>query len=1805
MFAKHWLKTLRSMWAPRRQAERGRAARQARPWLETLEDRLTPANLALTNAILTNSQIQPLTGAPAIGELVTIEAIWNTTDLPANASYRISYTVDGVTQFSDPLTFGAGSSGTGGWGWAPFSWFASPGTHFVTVALDPDNTVAETNEGDNARTFLFTPVTATDFPHKLITPIGGTPFQTWGILNYVDVNTLGNGNLNDYTGNHYTYDGHNGWDILLPNFGAMDAGVPEYAAAAGTVVDVQDGNFDRNTAATNPPSNFVEIDIGNGWHILYHHLRTNSITVHQGDTVVAGQILGLVGSSGNSTAAHEHFGLYHNGDLVEPNYDPDTYWANPLPFQGDVSSVLDSGVTRTNATTVPDINAEERPVSANVFTQAAGQQLTVWFLVMARNNDLVTVKFYQPDGTLYNGLGTTFTSGESRGGYYAPNFNLPAGMFLGTWHVGIEFNGVELARDAFQVIAAGAGAARVSQGTTYVPNGRTTPIDFGTVNPFDTPPQQTFTIANLGNATLSLSNFTLPSTFTLVGSFPTSVAAGGSASFTVRMPSGFSGVKAGILSFNTTDPNAPVYSFDIKGVVTGSPTGAVHGWVFSDRNRDGVAEDADAGQFGWTVSLLNPVNNAVLATTTTGFNGLYAFQNLSGGIYRVRLTAPAGWTQTTTANPADVTVGSADVLVSPIGADMVTPSHFAVNPGTAATTGSAFNFTVVALDQNNAAVTNYSGVVHFTSTDANATLPADATLVNGTGTFSATLRTPGNQTVTATDTASGVAGTSGAVAVTPAPVHHFTVNAAATAAAGTAFNFTVRAFDANNNPVTGYTGVVHFTSTDANATLPANATLVNGLATFSATLRTTGARTLTATDTGNATVTGTSGTVTVGAAAATHFSISNPASSTAGGALVVTVTAQDAFNNTATGYLGTVHFTKTDPGSSSAVPADYAFVAGDNGAHTFLGGVVFVTAGSQAFTATDTVTGSITGGATVAVSAAPANRFTLSAPGSAVAGNPFLVTVTVKDIFNNTATGYAGTIHFTSTDASATLPANATLTSGTGTFIATLRTAGPRTLTATDTVTSSITGTSGTATVVAAAATHFGLSAPATATAGALFGVTVTALDAFNNTASGYTGTVHFTKTDTGSGAAVLANYAFVAADAGAHTFPTGFTLVTAGSQALTATDTASNSITGTTNPIAVNSAAATTLAVSAAPAVTAGAAFGVTVTARDQFGNTATGYRGTVHFTKSDAVTGAAVPANYPFVAADNGTHTFGGGVTLVTAGSQSVTATDTATGSITGTAVVSVSVLGLVVTALTPTPTGFTAAFSKPFANSSASPINLYDAASASYGAADVVLQRTGDANPVKGSLLIDPTNQSFTFVKTGGPVGGGTTGLLTPGTYTVTLGSGATAFKDATGAALDGNGDGVNGDTYTTTFTVTAPAGVVVTVPDFARGPDAADVINVPNNSSNGIPIALSNGSGVTDAAFVLNYDATLLTITGGTVNGALAGATLTVTTSGSGSAAQATITFHSPTALASGAVRLGGLVATVPTSAPYKAKDLLHFSSLSVNGGAIAAVGDDGVHLVGFLGDASGDGTYTSADSVLISRVASAADSGFAAFPAADPAILADLSGNGLVQSSDGALLNNFLGGTTVAQVPTYPGAPSNLPSGPDPTVSIPTDLRVAPGGVVTVPVNIDDPRPAGSTGMTQTLLAITYDPTVFSVTAADIRLGSVPAAGTGWSLQARVDAATGQIGIVLFSATPISASVGGSLVTIDFHVQPGAPAGPTSVNLAGTVNPDGRGVIATAVDDNQGALTLHPAPTNADDDPGVDGMVWITGSEQGR
>jgi Galactose oxidase, central domain len=97
-------------------------------------------------------------------------------------------------------------------------------------------------------------------------------------------------------------------------------------------------------------------------------------------------------------------------------------------------------------------------------------------------------------------------------------------------------------------------------------------------------------------------------------------------------------------------------------------------------------------------------------------------------------------------------------------------THFSVTTPRDATVGAPFSFTVTALDASNAVAKSYAGTIHFTSTDRQAVLPANSTLANGTGTFSATFNTSGSQTITATDAATlTITGLSNAIQVSIAP----------------------------------------------------------------------------------------------------------------------------------------------------------------------------------------------------------------------------------------------------------------------------------------------------------------------------------------------------------------------------------------------------------------------------------------------------------------------------------------------------------------------------------------------------------------------------------------------------------------------------------------------------------------------------------------------------------------------------------------------------------------------------------------------------------------------------------------------------------------------------------------------------------------------------------------------------------------------------------------------------------------------------------------------------------------------------
>jgi hypothetical protein len=588
------------------------------------------------------------------------------------------------------------------------------------------------------------------------------------------------------------------------------------------------------------------------------------------------------------------------------------------------------------------------------------------------------------------------------------------------------------------------------------------------------------------------------------------------------------------------------------------------------------------------------------------------------------------------------------------------------NPSTS-TAGQSFNLVVTALDAQGNVLTGYTGTVQLTSSDSQAVLPGAFTFTasdHGVHTFSVTLKTAGNDSLSASDiTATGVTGST-SLTVNPGALRGFTVQfTSPTTTAGTSVTAMVTAQDAYGNIDTGYAGTVRLSTTDHQATLPANyafAVADQGVHAFGVTFKTAGSQTLTVVDT---VYTGFLGTASLGVspAAVDHLRITGPGSVTAGTATAIMVAALDPFNNVVTSYGGTIHFTSSDV--SATLPADYTFTAGDNGIHSFGASATLRTAGPQTLTATDTHNSLVTGSLALTVNPAAAARLTVTTSPTSTAGTSFSVTVKALDAFGNVATGYTGTVRLTSSDGQAVLPGNYTFTTtdrGSHTLYVTLKTAGGQTVKATDTVTPTVTGSTSVS-VVPGPLRGFGVQFSSASTmAGRPITATITARDGYGNRISGYTGTVRFSSSD--SQATLPAAYTFTAADGGAHTF--SITFRTAGSPTLTVADAIETGFLGSA-AVTVTPAAATTLTVNGFPSpVTAGLAGNFTVTARDAYGNVATGYLGTVRFGSSDAQ--ATLPAVYTYTATDRGTHTFA--AILGTAGTQSLTATDSLTATITG---------------------------------------------------------------------------------------------------------------------------------------------------------------------------------------------------------------------------------------------------------------------------------------------------------------------------------------------------------------------------------------------------------------------------------------------------------------------------------------------------------------------------------------------------------
>jgi hypothetical protein len=643
------------------------------------------------------------------------------------------------------------------------------------------------------------------------------------------------------------------------------------------------------------------------------------------------------------------------------------------------------------------------------------------------------------------------------------------------------------------------------------------------------------------------------------------------------------------------------------------------------------------------------------------------------------------------------------------------------------------------------------------------TSPGTPWLINRAGTaevsfVSVTDSTNIGTPISATDSVSGGAN-SGWIVIGPAG--YFVLAAATTTpTASAADNLTITAKDANGNTATSYTGAhnltfgpvadspsgAHATVTDSSgAAIEFGSTtaisFTEGVATVSGGKN--GAMKLV--KAGAASITVSDGSITNGAGLAVTVSPASAASlvlaaaSTtpkAGEADNLTITAKDAYGNTATSYGGSRNLTfgpvADSPSGAHATVTNSSGTAvnfGSSTAITFTAGVASAASGKngtmtlvKAGPASITVGDGTINGSGLAVTVAPTTATSLSleaqdtTPEAGVADN---LTITAKDTYGNTATSYTGSRNLTfGPVADSPSGAHATVTNSSGTAVNFGSTTaisftegvaavssgkngvmnmvkpGSASITVSD---GSITNGSGLAvTVSPGAASVFVLAAATTTpTAGAADNLTITAKDAYGNTATAYTGSHNLTfgpVADSPSGAkATVSNSSGTAVNFGSATaisFSAGVASVSSGKNGAmklvkagaTSVTVAEGSITnGSGLAVTVSPASASAFALEAQDTTpTAGETDNLTITARDAYGNTATSYTGSHKLTfgpVADSPSGAhATVTNSSGTATNFGSSTsitFTAGVaaasggkngtmTLVEAGSASITVSE-----------------------------------------------------------------------------------------------------------------------------------------------------------------------------------------------------------------------------------------------------------------------------------------------------------------------------------------------------------------------------------------------------------------------------------------------------------------------------------------------------------------------------------------------------------------
>ncbi|MCB0518446.1 MAG: M23 family metallopeptidase [Lewinellaceae bacterium] len=285
-------------------------------------------------------------------------------------------------------------------------------------------------------------------------PLQQTAALSWpsyyGISNFVDQD-LTAGNLLDYNCGSRTYDGHFGTDIFtwpFPWYLYDNNYVEVIAAEPGTIIGKTDGNADNHCSCSGN-WNAVYVQHADGSIAWYGHMKTNSLTSKTvGQTVVAGEYLGVVASSGCSTAPHLHFEVYkalpyNTGNLIDPyqgpcnSLNPQTWWVAQKPYN---ESTLNALLTHSAAPVLGCPGTNESTNFSDNFLPGNTVYTAAYYHDQLAGQ-VTTYRIRRPDNSIWQ-TWTASSSVDYAASYWWWSWTLPSGGPYGTWKFETVYQGI-------------------------------------------------------------------------------------------------------------------------------------------------------------------------------------------------------------------------------------------------------------------------------------------------------------------------------------------------------------------------------------------------------------------------------------------------------------------------------------------------------------------------------------------------------------------------------------------------------------------------------------------------------------------------------------------------------------------------------------------------------------------------------------------------------------------------------------------------------------------------------------------------------------------------------------------------------------------------------------------------------------------------------------------------------------------------------------------------------------------------------------------------------------------------------------------------------------------------------------------------------------------------------------------------------------------------------------------------------------------------------------------------------------------